>query len=87
MTQALDTSVERIDDANIPGVVTIRLNRPEVRNALAPRHMLLVASHLFDCQHDPAVKAVFLQASLDVDFGQVAGGPRRYCFQHINSST
>ncbi len=63
MTQAPDTSVQRIDDANIPGVVTIRLNRPEVRNALAPRHMLLVARHLFDCQHDPAVKAVFLTGS------------------------
>ena len=55
MTQAPDTSVQRIDDRNIPGVVTIRLNRPEVRNALAPAHMLAGARHLYDCQHDPIV--------------------------------
>ena len=63
MTQ--ETSVLRIDDTKVPGAVTIRFNRPEVKNALTPAHMLLVARHLFDCQHDPAVKVVFLTGSGD----------------------
>jgi enoyl-CoA hydratase/carnithine racemase len=63
MTEPQDISVQRIDDVKVPGVATIRFNRPEVKNALTPADMLQVARHLFDCQHDPNVKAVFLTGS------------------------
>lgn len=53
-------SIERIAHADAPGAVTIRFNRPQLRNALAPQDLLRVSQLLADCQHDPAVKVVFL---------------------------
>lgn len=43
-----------------PAAAIIRFTREHVRNALAPQDLLQAARHLEDCQHDPAVKVVFL---------------------------
>ncbi|WP_170235646.1 enoyl-CoA hydratase/isomerase family protein [Verticiella sediminum] len=43
----------------------LRINRPEVKNALGPRDILLLSKHLFDCHHDPAVKVVLLTGTGD----------------------
>lgn len=55
-----ERTVLRIDHQDSVGAVTIRFNRPQVRNALAPADLLLANQHLLDCQHDPSVKIIFL---------------------------
>ncbi|MFT0546090.1 enoyl-CoA hydratase/isomerase family protein [Allopusillimonas ginsengisoli] len=58
-------SVIREKHTDVPGAVTIRINRPEVKNALAPETLLQLNKHLFDCHHDPEVKVVFLTGTGD----------------------
>ncbi|MGE0799789.1 MAG: enoyl-CoA hydratase/isomerase family protein [Lautropia sp.] len=55
--------VERIDHAEAPGAVILRIHRPEVRNALAAEHMLEASRILADCQHDARVQVVFITGS------------------------
>jgi enoyl-CoA hydratase len=65
MTSLTEPAVLRKDHPDQPGAVTIRFNRPHVKNALAPADLLLANSHLLDCQYDPAVKVIFLTGTGD----------------------
>lgn len=60
-----EDTVVRTHPPGMPGAVTLRINRPEVKNALGPSDMLLLSRHLFDCHHDPEVKVVFLTGTGD----------------------
>lgn len=53
-------TVQRIDHRDAAGAVTLRINRPEVRNALGRRELRLLNAHLMDCQFDSSVRVIFL---------------------------
>ncbi|GAA4338365.1 enoyl-CoA hydratase-related protein [Pigmentiphaga soli] len=66
MQTAGDTSgIVRTDHADAPGVVTLRINRPHVKNALGPADLQALDRHLLDCQLDPEVAAVIVTGTGD----------------------
>ena len=65
MTEDPDSLVVRFNHIDAPGIVTLRFNRPQVKNALDPATMLLANRHLVDCQYDRDVRAIFLTGTDD----------------------
>jgi enoyl-CoA hydratase/carnithine racemase len=63
MTLDEEPAIVRVDHASQPGAVSLRINRPKVRNALRFEDLRLLNELLLDCQHDPAVKVVMLTGS------------------------
>jgi enoyl-CoA hydratase/carnithine racemase len=65
MSEKAALTIVREDHVHAPGAVTLRINRPEVKNALGPKDLRLLNQHLLDCQMDSDVRVVLLTGTGD----------------------
>lgn len=55
-----DCAVSRVECTDRPAAVTLRIDRPEVKNALRPQDVRALNQHLLDVQIDPRIRLVFI---------------------------
>ena len=65
MSDAQQTTVLETRDATHPSVVTLRLNRPHVKNALGPTEATALRNSLLRLQVDASVKLIFITGTDD----------------------
>lgn len=55
-----ESAIHRIDMPERPATVTLRIDRPKVKNALRPQDVRALNQHLLDAQSDPRIKLIFI---------------------------
>lgn len=56
----IETAISSLQMPERPAAITLRIDRPAVKNALRPQDIRALNRHLLDAQNDPDIKLVFI---------------------------